>query len=171
MLPVPCICTVQIIFNIFYVGHSVVLYHVYKVVFNDISTNILFVLSDKVTGLQVSTTRLSSSGQYITYLVIETCSLVTWSDKTLINSCVHGDETLICTKLNLFRPTDAILKILFIVALLKLLKLYPYMCFDPRIIVRGFFSFWKLLSLQSHNFGESNSTYVLRQLKQTNIKT
>jgi hypothetical protein len=27
----------------------------------------------------------------------------------------------------------------YVALLLKLLKLYPYTCFDPRIIVRGFF--------------------------------
>jgi hypothetical protein len=39
-------------------------------------------------------------------------------------------------KIKFFRPTDAPLKPLFIVALLKL---YPYTCFDIRIIVRVLF--------------------------------
>jgi hypothetical protein len=32
--------------------------------------------------------------------------------------------------------------IFYAALLLKLLKLYPYTCFDPRIIVRGFFFFF-----------------------------
>jgi hypothetical protein len=58
-----------------------------------------------------------------------------------MDSCNEDEkwrEMLLRIKLN-FQTIDAPLKRLFIVALLKLLKVYPYTCFDPRIIVRVFF--------------------------------